>query len=202
MTSKGTHIPLFPLNIFLLPGEQLPLHIFEPRYRELFAEARLENITFGLPFTVKEKGLTLVSECRLLKVTKDYENGESDVIVEALEVGELLQFNNSYPGKSYPGGVFTYRENLKLDGPASDELLSVFREYISLKYGSRQPLRQMAHYRMLDVAASMAMSNEDKIKLLITESNEQREKILLNNLKYLNLLHRQENSIENGFILN
>ena len=60
----------------------------------------------------------------------------------------------------------------------------------------------MAHYRMLDVAASMAMSNEDKIKLLITESNEQREKILLNNLKYLNLLHRQENSIENGFILN
>lgn len=202
MTKKSANIPLFPLNIFLLPGEQLPLHIFEPRYQQLFSEAKLTDMTFGLPLIIKEKGVSLVSECKLLQVTKEYENGESDVIVEAIEVGELIQYDSVYPGKTYPGGKIAYREDFKLDAEAPDDLLNLFREHIKLKFGNQQTVRQVAHYRLLDVAASIAMSNEDKVKLLNAESDDQRLHILKNNLRYLNLLHAQENSIENGFILN
>jgi hypothetical protein len=202
MTRKSANIPLFPLNIFLLPGEQLPLHIFEPRYQQLFNEAKHEDLTFGLPLIIKEKGISLVSECKLVQVTKEYDNGESDVIVEAVEVGELLQYNPVYEGKLYPGGRIAYRNDFNLDLEAPDELLNLFREHIRLKFGNDQTYRQVAHYRLLDVAASIAMSNEDKVKLLTAECDEQRLKLLVNNLRYINLLHLQENSIENGFILN
>ena len=46
-------LPLFPLNVVLFPGMQLPLHIFEPRYR-LMARRCLENdATFGVALLVE-----------------------------------------------------------------------------------------------------------------------------------------------------
>ncbi|HCR53616.1 MAG TPA: hypothetical protein DIW27_04310 [Cytophagales bacterium] len=41
-------IPIFPLAIFPLPGEMVPLHIFEPRYRQLLEDAEKRDIAFGI----------------------------------------------------------------------------------------------------------------------------------------------------------
>jgi len=41
-------IPMFPLSIFPLPGELVPLHIFEPRYRQLLQDAESRDISFGI----------------------------------------------------------------------------------------------------------------------------------------------------------
>jgi Lon protease-like protein len=43
-----TKLPLFPLPVVLFPGTPLPLHIFEPRYREMLADIQLTNNLFGL----------------------------------------------------------------------------------------------------------------------------------------------------------
>ena len=63
---------LFPLNLVLLPGEQAPLHIFEPRYRELIGECLEDGKEFGLVLadddgmrdvgTRAEAGVTLEAE--------------------------------------------------------------------------------------------------------------------------------------------
>lgn len=42
------HLPLFPLPLVLLPNELLPLHIFEPRYRQMLKDVQLEANIFGV----------------------------------------------------------------------------------------------------------------------------------------------------------
>ena len=41
-------LPLFPLNVVLFPGAELPLHIFEPRYRQMINECYAQNLPFGV----------------------------------------------------------------------------------------------------------------------------------------------------------
>jgi Lon protease-like protein len=45
-----SRLPLFPLPVVLFPGTPLPLHIFEPRYREMLKDVQITNNLFGLPF--------------------------------------------------------------------------------------------------------------------------------------------------------
>jgi ATP-dependent Lon protease len=51
------HLPLFPLPLVLLPNELLPLHIFEPRYRQMFKDIALEKNLFGVSFFDQEDPL-------------------------------------------------------------------------------------------------------------------------------------------------
>src|ERR1035438_8436159 len=44
-------LPLFPLDVVLLPGTPLPLHIFEPRYKEMIGECLANNAPFGVACT-------------------------------------------------------------------------------------------------------------------------------------------------------
>lgn len=202
MDTQIQHIPLFPLNIFLLPGEQLPLHIFEPRYRQLFEEAENEGIEFGLPYEDEEQKGHYVSVCTLLKVTKRYESGESDVIIESQRVASLKEFESVYDGKLYPGGMVIPFETGSLIERPSEALMQEFQRFIQLKYGTKPLISNLQNYRLMDLAASTALSNTDKVKLLNLSTPERQDRFLLQSLQYLNLLLDQERSFENGFILN
>ncbi len=196
------HIPVFPLNIFLLPGEQLPLHIFEPRYRQLFHEAEEDDIRFGLPFDDQRSGKHMASVCRLLRVVKRYSSGESDVIIEAESLAELKEFESVFPEKSYPGAYVQPWRGEGLDVAPTAELLSTFKRYIEMRYGAHPNHSNVAHYRLMDIAASIALSNEDKVKFILQPTAERRDHTLYQNLRYLNLLLEQERRTENGIILN
>jgi len=195
-------IALFPLNIFLLPGEQLPLHIFEPRYRQLFEEAQDESFEFGLPYHERELGEHMVSICRLLKTTKVYQTGEMDVIIEAHSLADMKNFESTLPGKLYPGGEVQKRLSDDLDQEADGETLNLFRTYIEYKFGSVPSAAQLSRYQLLDIASSVALSNREKINYVRLKDEERRTLMLKRCLQYLNLLHLQESRMENGLLLN
>ncbi|MEO1628994.1 MAG: LON peptidase substrate-binding domain-containing protein, partial [Bacteroidota bacterium] len=46
--------PLFPLKLVVYPGEQLNLHIFEPRYKQLIRECEQNKVTFGIPAFIND----------------------------------------------------------------------------------------------------------------------------------------------------
>lgn len=48
--SGVTELPIFPLSVVLFPGVPLPLHIFEPRYRQMLSDVRAGNNLFGLSY--------------------------------------------------------------------------------------------------------------------------------------------------------
>ena len=97
-------IPLFPLQSIFFPGETVPLHIFEDRYKQLINDCREEAITFGIPVFINNK-MEYGVEVQLVEVVNTYETGEMDVVCVARQVFRLLSFESTMPGKLYPGGI-------------------------------------------------------------------------------------------------
>ena len=60
-------LPLFPLNLVVFPEEELNLHIFEPRYKELVNDCMSKEVNFGIPSYVNKK-LELVTEMEIKSV--------------------------------------------------------------------------------------------------------------------------------------
>ncbi len=79
-------IPMFPLSIFPLPGEMIPLHIFEPRYRQLLEDAEVKDIAFGIYYNQASNTEKLGSLVKLESVIKRYQTGESDIIVKCIGI--------------------------------------------------------------------------------------------------------------------
>ena len=73
-------LPLFPLGLVLFPGEPVPLHIFEPRYREMVKVCLDEDVPFGILYA-SEDGLAEVGcTARIHKVVQRYDDGRLDIV--------------------------------------------------------------------------------------------------------------------------
>ncbi len=90
-------LPLFPLDVVLLPGTPLPLHIFEPRYKEMIAECRAGNTPFGIVRATKEGIADVGCTAEILTVTKEYPDGRLDLIAEGGSCFEVLEVNEERP---------------------------------------------------------------------------------------------------------
>jgi Lon protease-like protein len=86
-------LPLFPLEIVVFPGAPLPLHIFEPRYKEMIGECLSENRPFGM-VRAKENALSAIGcSARIIEVMKKYEDGRLDIAAEGAQRFEIIQVN-------------------------------------------------------------------------------------------------------------
>jgi Lon protease-like protein len=99
---RPERIPLFPLNVVLLPGAELPLHIFEPRYREMVKNCLEEKSEFGMLLSLP-KGLARVGcTAEILNVAKRYPDGRMDILTVGrapFRVVELFQQNPLLEGQ-------------------------------------------------------------------------------------------------------
>lgn len=86
-------LPLFPLNVVLLPGAPLPLHIFEPRYKEMIAECRANNSQFGVIRALEEGIADIGCTAEIVGVTKEYSDGRLDLVTEGRSRFEVLELN-------------------------------------------------------------------------------------------------------------
>jgi len=86
-------LALFPLEIVLFPGTPLPLHIFEPRYKEMIGECLEQKKEFGV-IRAQETNLADVGcTAEILAVTKTYEDGRMDIVAQGRERFEVLELN-------------------------------------------------------------------------------------------------------------
>lgn len=84
-------IPLFPLDLVLFPGVPLPLHIFEPRYRQMTAECLAANAPFGI-VRARPEGLAVIGcTARIVRVLHRYPDGRSDILTQGVERFEIEQ---------------------------------------------------------------------------------------------------------------
>lgn len=89
----STLLPLFPLDLVLLPGTPLPLHIFEPRYREMISECLDRSQHFGVLRGKEQELAEIGCTAEILTVTKKYEDGRMDIVTEGRVRFEVLQLN-------------------------------------------------------------------------------------------------------------
>ena len=86
-------LPLFPLDLVLVPGTTLPLHIFEPRYREMISECLDQKKFFGV-VRAKEEGVAEIGcTAEIITVAKKYPDGRMDIVTEGRERFEVIQVN-------------------------------------------------------------------------------------------------------------
>jgi ATP-dependent Lon protease len=73
-------IPLFPLNVVLFPGANLPLHIFEPRYREMVKACLQQKSEFGMLLSMPNGVARVGCTAEIVEVVKRYQDGRMDIL--------------------------------------------------------------------------------------------------------------------------
>ena len=104
-------IPIFPLGIVVYPGEQLNLHIFEPRYKQLIKDCFETKKPFGIPTVIDEKISEMGTLVQVLEISKEYEDGKMDIKTEGLKVFRMLEMVKELPDKLYSGAIVHYPVN-------------------------------------------------------------------------------------------
>jgi Lon protease-like protein len=87
-------LPIFPLELVLLPGVPLPLHIFEPRYKEMIAECLELKKPFGIVRASDEGVADIGCTAEIMSVTKKYDDGRMDILTRGVERFEVIQVND------------------------------------------------------------------------------------------------------------
>ncbi|MEO6670834.1 MAG: LON peptidase substrate-binding domain-containing protein [Ferruginibacter sp.] len=170
-------IPIFPLNIVVYPGEQLNLHIFEPRYKQLIAECVGAKKPFGIPAVLNDKMSEMGTLMEVKEISKTYESGEMDIKTEGMQVFKILEVIKDLPEKLFSGAIVTYPQNITRGSSAlMKKVLHGIREIhktLGVTKDFKKPDNELTSY---DVAHHAGMSIEDEYILL----------------EFLDELHRQE----------
>lgn len=182
-------IPMFPLTILPLPGELVPLHIFEPRYRELLADAEADDIKFGIHFNHAINIERVGSLMKLESVIRKHESGESDVIVKCYDTFTMDKMYRSYRSKQYAAGDVTLWRTNQYE-PISRKLDDYFKEYL-LK---RNIVRPQPFFNVYSVAIELSLDLNDRYDFLLTD-DKSREAFLIQRVRYqLHLIDQEERS--------
>lgn len=89
-------LPLFPLDVVLYPDEGLPLHVFEPRYKEMMARCLREDIPFGLILS-QEGGVARVGcTARIERILERYADGRIDLLARGADRFRLTRLRDEH----------------------------------------------------------------------------------------------------------
>ena len=87
---KNIKIPLFPLNIVVFPYEEVPLHIFEPRYKKMITESIENNTPFGIVLNNNGSVDNIGCSLNVTKVLRHYDDGEYDLIATGKKCFQII----------------------------------------------------------------------------------------------------------------
>lgn len=160
-------ISIFPLGIVVYPGEQLNLHVFEPRYKQLARECVAENKPFGIPAVIDKKIMEYGTLVTVEKVEKLYDNGEMDIITRGTSVFRTLERINVIPDKLYAGAIVNYPENHEASNVRLlDEVLHGIRELHAILQVHKNFRKEDGRLTAYDLAHHAGLSLEEEYEVL------------------------------------
>lgn len=190
------NIPMFPLSLLPLPGELVPLHIFEPRYRQLLQDAESDDISFGIFFTNTINTQQIGSMMKLESVIKRYPGGESDIIVKCHDIFTMDKLYRNFNSKMYPGGDVTLAQ-VDLNEMDGGKLTELFLEYLT----KRNITRQQGFFSLYTMAQELNLEVSDRY-IFLTSTNAGRINFLVQRVKYQTQILNQEEKSKDVFHLN
>lgn len=176
-------IPIFPLGIVVYPGEQLNLHIFEPRYRQLVQECFQQQKPFGIPTVIENQVQEFGSTVRIEEMVKTYDTGEMDIITRGTAVFRVLEVIKLVPDKLYGGAIVNYPDNRESgNSEKMKAVIAGIRELhrvLNLNKDFKKPDHELNSY---DVAHHMGLSLDEEYELLGLFDERQRQEYLKRHL--------------------
>ena len=188
-------IPIFPLSIVVYPGEQLNLHIFEERYKQLITECYQLQKPFGIPSVVNNNVTDLGTLVKVKEIVKVYEDGKMDIRTEGLSVFRVLEVIKKVPDKLYSGAIVEYPDNeINLMRGMMQQILISIRELhrlLKISKDIKKPDDELLSY---DIAHHAGLTLEEEYELLGLLQEDQRLEYLK---RHLNKVIPMINGIEN-----
>lgn len=179
-------LPLFPLKLVVYPGENLNLHIFEPRYKQLIRECEENNVTFGIPGFINSEVMTFGTEMELISVEKRYDNGEIDIKTRGLDIFKIKEFYRVTPNKLYSGADI---ERLTNNNDKDIELNELILQNLSELYSVlniKKPIPKDGNaFSTYEIAHHVGFSLEQEYEFLTLASEVQRQDFILNHMTEL-----------------
>lgn len=184
------HLPIFPLPLVLLPGEALPLHIFEPRYRQMLKDIEFSRKMFGVSFFSQDasfadkpaaESVGCVAEISDMQALGD---GRYNVSTAGLIRYRLLDYVDA--SEPYLIGEVEFFEDFEADAatvnPLADEVYELFKRIARAAHklnGGRgaAPEIPRAAPQMLSFQAVAAFNLEADLKYRLLETRSTVERL-------------------------
>jgi Lon protease-like protein len=134
--SSTERIPLFPLSVVLFPQSQVPLHIFEERYKKLISECIENGTTFGINFIEDSKLNSIGCTARVAEVTKRYPDGKLDIVTEGVRRYQIVDVDDPGTNEGLLYANITYVEDKPetRDVSLANETIRLFNELCEIAY--------------------------------------------------------------------
>jgi Lon protease-like protein len=177
-------IPIFPLGLVVYPGENLNLHIFEPRYKQLITECHQGGKAFGIPPVLENRMQEFGSLVQITEVSKVYENGEMDIKTRGVKIFRILELIRDVPDKLYSGAIVNYPDNDESRQPGLlQRVLEQLRELHRLLQVNKEFGAADERLRAYDLAHHAGLSLQQEYELLGLLTEPQRLEYLKRHLK-------------------
>lgn len=193
-------IPMFPLNITLLPGETKTLHIFEERYKQLVSECIENDAHFGIPFVHQKEMGNYGIEVKISNVIKRFDNGEMDIVIEGVNVFKLIEFTTVLSPKLYGAGTIVPEPYIETK--PSQLLQDLVREYMWVSQQNAIPMDAFDNADFYSIARLIDLSSVEKYELMKAATAKDKETFLKTKIRLFSYLIKTESELQAKFILN
>ena len=166
-------IGLFPLGIVLLPTERVPLHIFEPRYRELIHECLEHEREFGLLFEDEDSLRELGTRAHVVEVLERFDDGRLSILVEG---GARFRVEHLTQGRSFLTALVepVSDEAGEIDPETAGKAAGSFRALAALADAETDEIDEGSPQLSFELAAQVELDAEAKQELLELRSEQSR----------------------------
>ena len=176
-------VPIFPLGIVVYPGEQLNLHIFEPRYKQLINECHTDKKLFGIPSVIENKMQDYGTLMQITEMTMVYDNGEMDIKTRGTEVFRVLEVIKEIPEKLYSGAIVNYPANHEQGSlEVMRRVVNSIRELYKMLNVEKDFKKKDEELNSYDIAHHIGMSLQEEYELLGLMHERQRQEYLKRHL--------------------
>ncbi len=179
---RTREFPLFPLGIVALPGEGVPLHIFEQRYRLMIerclgAEPDSLEREFGIVWLSDEELKPIGCACEIERVLERLDDGRLNILARGTRPFRLLARQDHLP---YPAGVveFLHEEEETPDAQAVQGTRELYRELVRQATDRELEASELEELDSYAMAASVEFGVEAKQQLLELRSENARLSLL------------------------
>lgn len=163
----NTELPLFPLDMVLLPHRRVPLHIFEERYK-LMIEECLDNASeFGIVWGSDDTFCDIGCAARVIQVINRFPDGRLNILIEGTKRFRIIKHQEIHP---YISGIVEDVEDVEepYDIEQGNHLRSLYTEAIKLSLGwasHQPPVIELGHLSYI-VAAGLSLPLQEQQALL------------------------------------
>jgi Lon protease-like protein len=177
-------IPIFPLEVVVYPGDELNLHIFELRYKQLISDCAKDKRPFGIPTVLDGKIGGLGTLVRLNEITNVQADGQMDIRIKGLKLFHVQRLVKLYPGKLYGGADVVYQKD-QSEGNAKlmQGLLAEIKKLHGLLNVKKKFLKPDDKLTSYDLAHHVGLALKQEYELLGLFDEQQRQAYLLRHLK-------------------